>query len=61
MSTQPDVVLSSTCFKERNLRGLCEHIPWQQLGYISLEVSGQSTEKLLSQLKLTETMIAENS
>ena len=38
-----------------------KHIPWQQLGYVSLEVSGQSTEKLLHQLKLTEMMIAKNS
>jgi sugar phosphate isomerase/epimerase len=38
-----------------------EHIPWQQMSYVSLEVSGQSIEKLLSQLELTETMIAKNS
>jgi len=37
------------------------HIPWQKLGYVSLEVSGQSEETMLSQLILTETMIAEYS
>ncbi len=36
-----------------------KYIPWKQLGYVSLEVSGQSTETLLNQLKLTEAKIAE--
>jgi sugar phosphate isomerase/epimerase len=38
-----------------------EHIPWQKLGYVSLEVAGQSVETMLGQIKLTETMIAKNS
>ena len=37
-----------------------KHIPWEQLGYVSLEVSGQPIEKMLNQLKLTEEMIAHN-
>jgi sugar phosphate isomerase/epimerase len=37
------------------------HMPWKNLGYVSLEVSGQSIETLLRQLKLTENMIVENS
>ena len=37
------------------------HIQWQKLGYVSLEVSGQSMETMLSQLKLTKTMIGEKS
>lgn len=38
-----------------------KHIPWGKLGYVSLEVSGQSIEKILGQLELTEEMIAQNS
>ena len=37
-----------------------EHVPWRQLGYVSLEVSGQSIEKLSDQLKLTEMMISKH-
>lgn len=37
------------------------HLPWGKLGYVSLEVSGQSIETLMSQLKLTENLIGENS
>ncbi len=37
------------------------HLPWRKLGYVSLEVSRQSIETLLSQLKLTENLIIENS
>ena len=37
------------------------HMPWKKLGYVSLEVSGQSLDTLLSQLKLTEAMIVKNS
>jgi hypothetical protein len=39
---------------------LWKHIPLQQLGYASLEVSGQSIEKILGQIKLTEMMILRN-
>ena len=36
------------------------HLPWKKLGYVSLEVSGQSVETMLNQLELTKNMIAAN-
>jgi sugar phosphate isomerase/epimerase len=53
--------MSDQNFPVREDSWFWEHIPWQQLGYVSLEVSGQSTEKLLDQLEMTKTMIAGNS